>query len=123
MNRCNSKFHFRESSRPWSNIFQGCGEHRLQGFYAWRETPPTRSLIRKEDAANLIRLNQIARSKDIASMIASAPARPDDVELTKVRGAINELLGRHWVATRGIRVDKVQLYWIVQEEPHCERRG
>ena len=64
-------------------------------------------------------------------MIPSAPpAQPDDVELAKVGEIIFKLFdmnrGFMEVTTmiqelqeRGIRVDKVQRYWIAQEDPHC----
>ena len=30
VNQCKLKFHFRECIRPWSNVLQVCGSHRLQ---------------------------------------------------------------------------------------------
>ena len=63
----------------------------------------------------------------IANLVPSAPpAQPDDVDLTEVREAIFEITGIYWACVevtkiiqelnkRGIRVDNVQLRWIVQE--------
>ena len=99
-------------------------------------TLPTRMLIRNEDAASMIRLRTPqsppaqAQEKRIDSMIPSAPpAQPEDVELNKVREAIFEIMGMHWMESvevtnmipklkgRGIQVDKVLLCWVVQEDP------
>ena len=83
-------------------------------------------LVRKEGAANMVRLRvrsgHRAKSQEVrlASMIPSAPpAQPDHVELTKGREAIVEILGMNWGASPGgTQVDQVQIHWILQEEPH-----
>ena len=92
---------------------------------------------RKEDDANMLRLSTPqslpAKTQEItiANLAPSAPpGQPDDVHLTKVRAAISEFMGIYWgsvevtemiqkLKERRTRVDKVQLYWIVREDPHC----
>ena len=57
------------------------------------------------------------------------PAQQKDLELANVREAIFEILGMHRgivevakmiqaLQERGIQLGQVQLYWIIQEDPH-----
>ena len=71
-----------------------------------------------------------ANEKRIASLVPSAPpAQPEDVELTKKPEPILEIMGIRWGSVevtnmirelneKGTRVDKVQLFWLVQENPY-----
>ena len=45
-----------EDSTPSQEHSPGARESASTGSYAWRENPPTRMLIRKEDAASTARL-------------------------------------------------------------------
>ena len=86
----------------------GVWESASSGPRAWRETPPARMFIRKEDAATMVILTvpagPPAKGKEVrlSSIIPSAPpAQPDHVEMTKeVRQAIIYILFReswNWI--------------------------
>ena len=94
------------------------------GPSAWREAPP---LSRKEDDLNLIRLTTSqghpAKAQEILLIWCLARRLKD------ARDAFSDIMGIYWrtvevsrmiyaLTERGIRVDNVQRYWIVQEDPH-----
>ena len=111
----------------------GTWQASFSGSDPWKEAPPNSMLIQEEDAASWTRLRTPqsvpanAKEMRIVRLVSRAPpAQPEDVELTKMRKVIAWIMCFCWrsvevtqmsqeLQERCIQVDKVQLFWIVQE--------
>ena len=99
------------TNRPWSKHAARVWE-AASGSDSRRATPPSRMLIRSEDAASMVRLRILpdspAKGKTyiVASMVPSASSAPPEYLDTAKRGrkAIHEILFMNW---RVMGIDKM----------------